>query len=254
MPVYRLTIAYDGTSYYGWQRQPDRPTIAGTLESRFYAVFKKEIKLIGASRTDAGVHALGQAASFALDVSIDSKKLLFAWNNALPQDILIRSLSDTSDDFHPQRHVAEKTYYYHFFQQRALPFLGRYGFYAGTIDTEKLRAGLEIFKGTHDFRSFCTGYEAESTIRTITEVEVVTFKRYGVQRIVVKGPGFLRYMIRRIVGACLDVAAHKEKSIIHLQDALAECNPHQHLHVAPAQGLVLHSIEYEHSIQSERYR
>jgi len=245
MPIYRLLIAYDGTDYFGWQRQPDQPTIAGVLENRFESVFKKPISITGASRTDAGVHALGQVASFSLDTPIDPKKLMFAWNNALPKDILIRSLSCVPDDFHPQRDVVEKTYYYHFFQERPLPFVARYGFFCGPIDEQKLHEGLKIFIGTHDFRSFCTGYEAESTIRTINAIEYMHFKRYGISRIAVKGPGFLRYMIRRIVGACLDVASYKSKSIDVLQYALDEKNPHQHLHVAPSRGLLLHGISYK---------
>jgi tRNA pseudouridine38-40 synthase len=124
-----------------------------------------------------------------------------------------------------------------------LPFLARYGFFCGNVNKEKLADGLQLFVGTHDFRSFCTGDEAESTIRTIDEIELMYFKRWGVHRIAVKGPGFLRYMIRRIVGACLDVAS-SQKSINELVIALDAKDPHQHLHVAPAHGLVLHGIRY----------
>lgn len=241
--MHKMLVAYDGTNYHGWQLQPDMPTIAGILEQRFRAVFKQDIKLIGSSRTDAGVHALGQVVAFSLDQSIPVDKLHFAWNNALPKDILIRSLETISDSFHPQRNVKEKTYYYHFFEQRPLPFVARYGFFCGKIDRKKLETGLRIFIGTHDFRSFCTGYEAENTIRTINSIELIHYKRYGCYRIVIKGPGFLRYMIRRIVGACLDVATTK-KSLDELVCALAAKNPHQHLHVAPAHGLVLYGVRY----------
>lgn len=170
--------------------------------------------------------------------------MLHAWNNALPQDILIRTLHVAAETFHPQRDVLEKTYYYHFFEERPLPFLARYGFFCGTIQQEKLQEGLQIFVGTHDFRSFCTGHEAESTIRTISSIELKHFKRFGVYRIIVRGPGFLRYMIRRIVGACLDVASSR-KPIDLLPQALAAQDPHQHLHVAPAQGLVLREVHYK---------
>lgn len=244
MHVYKIIIAYDGTAYHGWQVQPQDITIAGMLENRFKDVFKIPIKLIGASRTDAGVHALGQVASFSLDPQIEAESLTWAWNNALPRDILIRSLEEVSSDFHPQRSVAEKTYHYYFFDKRPLPFLSRYGYYQGTFDRTQLIEGLQVFVGTHDFRSFCTGYEQESTIRTINCIELQYFKRYGVYRISVKGPGFLRYMIRRIVGACLDVASSPYKSINDLQIALDAKNPQQNLFVAPAHGLVLHSIHY----------
>ena len=217
MPVYKLIVAYDGTAYHGWQLQPDLPTITGLLQSRFHSVFKIPIKITGASRTDAGVHALGQVAAFSLDIEIDPGKLLFAWNNALPHDIVIRSLEVAPDDYHPQRKVIQKTYYYHFFDKRPLPFLARYGYDAGSIDHDKLHEGLQTFIGTHDFRSFCTGHEQESTIRTIDSIEIKHFSRYGVYRVVVKGPGFLRYQIRRIVGACLDVAAHEKNHWMNFQ-------------------------------------
>ncbi len=243
MRMHKLVVAYDGTAYHGWQIQPDVPTIAGILEKRFQDVFKKRIKLVGASRTDAGVHALGQVARFELDVAIPPKTLLFAWNNVLPPDVLIRSLEIVPETFHPQRDVVEKTYYFHFFEHRPLPFLARYGFFCGKVDQAKLFEGLQIFVGTHDFRSFCTGDDAESTIRTINSIELMHYKRFGVHRIAVKGPGFLRYMIRRIVGACLDVASSK-KQLNELSYALDAKDPHQHLHVAPAHGLILHGVQY----------
>lgn len=238
-----MVVAYDGTAYHGWQVQPEVPTVAGVLEKRFQDVFKKHIKLIGASRTDAGVHALGQVASFALDHTIAPETMLFAWNNVLPPDILIRSLDVVCDTYHPQRQVIQKTYYYHFFEQRPLPFLGRYGFFCGKFDTAKVYEGLQIFVGTHDYRSFCTGDEAESTIRTIDSIDLVYYRRFGVYRIAVKGPGFLRHMIRRIVGACLDVAS-SNKRIDELVKALDSKDPHQHLYVAPPHGLILHGIQY----------
>ncbi len=243
MQQYKIIIAYDGTAYHGWQLQPEAPTVVGMLERRFNDVFKKNIKIIGASRTDAGVHALGQVACFSLDSPIPSAKMLWAWNNALPQDILIRSCEEVAD-FHPQRHVSDKTYYYHLFKERPLPFLARYGFHSGPFDDEKLAEAAQIFTGTHDFRSFCTGYERENTVRTVHAISVRYLSRYRVYRIEVRGPGFLRYMIRRIVGACLDVASAKHKPLEVLEAALAERNPHQHLFVVPAQGLMLYHIDY----------
>ncbi len=243
--VYKLIIAYDGSDYSGWQAQPNKPTVAGTLQDRFKDVFKNEITLIGASRTDTGVHALGQVASFSLDRSIPEDRLLWAWNNSLPQDIVIRSLTAAPADFHPRALVEEKTYYYHFFEERPLPFVARFGYYTGPIDKEKLLQGLQVFVGTHDFRSFCTGYQAESTIRTINSIELVYSKRFGAYSIIVKGPGFLRYMIRRIVGACLDVASAKGVSQETLLNALAAKSPQQHFCVAPPSGLMLYEIHYK---------
>jgi tRNA pseudouridine38-40 synthase len=238
---YKVVVAYDGTDYYGWQKQPDVPTIASILEQRFKSVFKKDIHLIGASRTDAGVHALGQVASFSLDTPISADNLLRAWNNALPPAIVIRSLEEV-EEFHPQRYVKEKTYYYHFFEQRPLPYRARFGYFNGPVDAQKLRSALQLFEGTHDFRSFCTGYEAESTIRTIRAISLVQYRHMS--RIIVQGPGFLRHMIRRIVGGCLEIAS-SSRPIELLSVALAEKSSHQHLFVAPPQGLMLYRIEYD---------
>jgi tRNA pseudouridine38-40 synthase len=244
MDAYKILVAYDGLDYHGWQLQPDRLTIAGVLQSRFKAVFKKEIHIVGASRTDAGVHALGQVARFYTDMSITPEKLRTAWNNLLPRDILIRKLILAEPDFHPQRHVLEKTYYYHFFTQKPLPFLARYGFYRQmSLDLERLQECISIFVGTHDFRSFCTGYEQESTIRTINSLTARYVKRYGVYRIEIKGPGFLRYMIRRIVGASLDIAS-TSRPLKELREALAAKNPQQHLFTVPGHGLMLGHISY----------
>ena len=244
--TYKIIIAYDGTNYCGWQAQPHVVTVAGVLEQRFAAVFKQKIKLLGASRTDAGVHALGQVARFTTDLTVSSEQLKNAWNNVLPADIVIRELTQVDDTFHPQHAVAQKTYYYHFFQQRPLPFVYRYGaYYKPHVNLEKLQECLSVFVGTHDFRSFCTGNDKENTIRTIDAITVCSFKRYKVYRITVKGPGFLRYMIRRIVGACLDSASSLELAKEDLRVALEAKNPIQKFDTAPAQGLILVKIDYK---------
>ncbi len=242
---YKMIIAYDGTDYHGWQFQPELTTIAGVLQDRFFAVFKKPIKLLGASRTDAGVHALGQVARFKADFSIDKSLLKRAWNNLLPSSILIRDIIEAPEGYHPQHDVEEKVYYYHFFTSRPLPFYARYAlFYKIPLDIDKLKEALQIFVGTHDFRSFCTGYDKPSTIRTINSIELVYVERYQVYRIIVKGRSFLHYMIRRIVGAALEIASHPEKDLCLLTKALESKHPHQHLPNAPAHGLMLSSIKY----------
>lgn len=245
MQKYKLVVAYDGTDFHGWQFQPHEITVAGILQERFFQVFNKEIKIVGASRTDSGVHALGQVAQFSSDFNIDTKMLKRAWNNLLPISILIKDIVIVDQDFHPQGNVKEKTYFYHFFTSRPVPFYARYGlFYKISLDMQKLKESLKIFIGEHDFRSFCTGYDQETTVRTINSIALDFIEEYSVYRITVKGPGFLRYMIRRIVGACLEVASHKNKSIDLLTRALEEKNPQQPLPTAPSRGLLLYNIEY----------
>lgn len=245
MNAYKIIIAYDGTDFCGWQIQPDAPTIADLLQERFKAVFKKDIKIIGASRTDAGVHAVGQVARFYTNINLDTTSMQRAWNNLLPSSVLIRNITHVSEDFHPQAQVLQKTYYYHIFTCRPLPFLARYGWYPkNSFCVDKLKQALSIFVGTHDFRSFCTGYEQESTIRTIDSIEVIYVRKYKVYQISIKGPAFLRYMIRRIVGACILIAS-SNRSPQELKAAIDARDPQQALLTAPAHGLMLYKIQYK---------
>jgi|SRR5579859_6226959 len=248
MFCYKLIIAYDGTDYHGWQKQfHDHITVTQVLEDTFFKVFGKKISILGSSRTDAGVHAAGQVASFSTDIDIDPQQMRLAWNGRLPVSILIRSITRTEVRFNPMNDVAQKTYYYHVLTQRPLPFFSRYGYYyRWNIDIEKLRTALQVFVGTHDFRSFCTLYDKDKdTVRTIDSIEVVYMPRYKLYRIIVKGYSFLHFMIRRIVGACLEVASRDYLSCADLEHALAQKNPQQSLPKAPAHGLMLYKIRYK---------
>jgi tRNA pseudouridine38-40 synthase len=246
MQQYKLTIAYDGTQYHGWQVQPDATTVAGVLQAQFQKVFGMSITLIGASRTDAGVHAVGQVAMFRTDMRIEAASLKRAWNGGLPSDILIRSLEAVPADFHVQRNVQQKTYWYHIAVQRPLPFFARYClYYRLPFDVKKFEACLQEFVGTHDFRSFCTGDEQESTVRTVDAIHLEYRPEYQAYRVVVRGPGFLRYMIRRMVGAALHVATYKHFSHADLREIFAAKNPQHCLPTAPAQGLMLRKIIYK---------
>lgn len=247
MNYYKIIVAYDGTNYHGWQIQPNRPTIAQALHKTFTKVFGVDASIIGASRTDAGVHALGQVALLKTELDVDVAKLLFAWNNRLPADLLIRSLEKVSENFHPQRSVEQKTYWYHFFPERPLPFFARYGLHVRVMpDVDKLCQALQIFVGTHDFRSFCTGDDmGPDTVRTIDEINVTYIKRFKAYRIEVKGPGFLRYMIRRIVGACIITGQKDYFPLEYLCEVLLAKSPLHTLPTAPAHGLVLYKIKYK---------
>lgn len=244
MYYYTLIVAYDGTWYHGWQKQKDLPSIAGTLERAFFHVFHRPVKLKGVSRTDAGVHALGQLVSISIDFAIEPEALKRAWNFALPPDIVIRSIKVQHKQIHIFNTIDYKIYYYHFFVQRPLPFVQQYGWYLKQpLDMQKLMHALHIFKGTHDFRSFCSSEdERECMIRTIDQIELEYIKRFGVYRIKVVGSAFLRHMIRRIVGASITVATRNTLPVSVLQKALAEKDPEQTLENAPAKGLLLYKI------------
>ena len=155
MKSYKLIVAYDGSDYFGWQAQTHKPSIAGELDRAFKMVFKRDMRVLGASRTDAGVHALGQVVRIKTDVAIDAQRLKWAWNNALPATIVIRSLELVDNSFNPFCAVVQKTYYYHFFTEQPLPFLQRYGYYHPyKINMNLLNDALQFFVGTHDFCSF----------------------------------------------------------------------------------------------------
>jgi tRNA pseudouridine38-40 synthase len=244
---YRCTIAYDGTDYFGWQFQPDRITVVQTLQQTFHKVFHCDASIVGASRTDAGVHALGQVAVCRTELDIDVRHIMWAWNNRLPHDIMIRSCERVDDNFHPQRNVLQKTYRYYFCCERPLPQVSRYRWYVRKKpDMLKLQKCLDIFVGTHDFRSFCTGDDmGTDTVRTINSITLNYIEYESVFCIEVCGASFLRYMIRRIVGASLIVAASHHLQVDYIRQVLHACNPLQKLPTAPAQGLVLQSIVYK---------
>ncbi len=251
---YKCVVAYDGTGYVGWQRQLEQRTIAGTLESAFQKVFGHEIKMLAASRTDAGVHARAQVAAFDTHLTIDPSAILIAWNGKLPAGITIRSIAVCENTFNPRYHVAQKTYHYNFFLEPPLPFYERYGWHVRyQVDLEKLHACLQTFVGTHDFSSFATVDGTKNPIRTIHAIDLSFDPVSRMHTISIKGPSFLRFMIRRIVGACIDTASRKEVLPSLLAEKLAEKNPTQRLFRAPAHGLVLDSIEYvpRHSAKSQ---
>lgn len=243
---YRIIVAYDGTSYQGWQTQENGPTVSAALSTTFKNVFGQDIKIIGASRTDAGVHALGQVARFDTALNLQPEAIKNAWNNRLPGDLHIRSLEPSLLDFNPRYDAVEKTYWYHFFTNRPMPFAARFGtFYYHDIDFDKLARCLAVFAGTHDFRSFCTGDDIKTTVRTISRIGLEYAPEFQAHRIAVVGPGFARYMVRRIVGACLHVACRPHVPIDELTRTMAQCNPLHTLPTAPARGLMLAHIVYK---------
>lgn len=246
-----MVVSYDGTNYHGWQAQPKTITIAGTLQNTFKKTFGAEILILGASRTDAGVHARGQVAIFSSDLDLPVDRILFAWNNMLPDDIVITSLELADPDFHPHYNVKQKTYCYTVYAQRPCPFTTRYGwYYYKQLNIDRLRAALNQFLGTHDFRAFCTieNVVIENTVRTIDSIDVLYDTELGVYRIEIKGEKFLRYMIRRMVGAAVKIAADETISLDLITKTLEKKDPSHELPNAPACGLTLMNIEYQNKV------
>lgn len=245
MKWYKVIASYDGTDYYGWQVQKKLPTIAQTMQDAFKSVFKKTIILRGASRTDAGVHALGHVAFFSTDLTCDAQAIQFAWGNSLPASIIIKHLEEVGPIIHPHAHIFLKTYWYHFFVQKPLPFAARYGWHVlKKIDMHLLEEALQVFVGTHDFRLFCSSDVIGSTIRSIDSIKLLYVPEYGAWRIEIKAHSFLRYMVRRIVGAAIEVATNHNLSLMLLKDMLNDNEVACQYTCAPAKGLLLKSIEY----------
>lgn len=170
-----LRVAYDGTNYHGWQLQPNAATIEGELNRALCALTGEEIVVTGASRTDAGVHALGNVAVFDTTSRIPAEKFSYALNQRLPEDIVIQSSKQVADDFHPRHCDCRKTYEYDILNRTfPLPAYRNTAYFLyGTLNIEAMRKACQAFLGEHDFASFCAaGAQVQTTVRTIYSLEV----------------------------------------------------------------------------------
>lgn len=241
----RLTVAYDGTNYQGWQIQPGVRTIEGELNKHLSGLLQETITVIGASRTDSGVHALCNIAVFDAHTQIPGEKISYALNQRLPEDIRIQKSEEVDRDFHPRHCNSRKTYEYHIWNaQFPLPTRRLYHYYTyRELDTIKMKAAGAYLEGEHDFKSFCAAAAVvESTVRTIYEVNV---ERKG-QEIIIRvcGNGFLYNMVRIIAGTLLEVGMGKY-SPEQIQTILAARERSAAGPTAPANGLILVRYEFD---------
>ena len=275
--TWKLTIAYDGTDFHGWQIQPGVPTIQAELQSALGRVFGESPLPQGSGRTDAGVHALAQVASFALQAHIPPANLLRALNRTLPGSIRIVDAQIVPDTFHARHSAIAKTYEYRVLpiepagSQICPPFLARYVYpYSWRIELSALNSAAAAFVGGHDFRSFAASdpdlttrshhSEEDNLIQTETRTTIRTIYRSawteqiadGFHLLIYRvcGNGFLHHMVRNLVGTMLDIARGYMRlddipSILHAHDRTC-AGP-----TAPARGLFLHSVEYN---DTERVR
>lgn len=245
---YKIIVCYDGTAYAGWQEQPGKNSICGELKKSFKKAFHLDCYVVAASRTDAGVHALGQIVLVKTELNIAPEKLVWVWNNALAADVYIRQAQIAPEGFHPWYAVKQKTYYYHIFPTRPLPFFAKYGwFYPYDFDEKKFAQALQLFQGTHDFNAFRSADDfRENTQRTILSIDSIFIKRYTVYQVQVIGKKFMRHMIRRMVGAALTVATQSNNFELEtIERLLKSGDPNHPLQNAPSCGLVLKKIDYE---------
>lgn len=241
----KLVVAYDGTNYCGWQVQPNGETIEGVLNRELSSLLGEDIKVTGASRTDSGVHSLGNVAVFDTDTRIPPEKISYALNIRLPEDIVVQDSCEVAPDFHPRHCNSRKTYEYRILNRRfAMPTrrLDTY-FYHRPLDVERMQQAARYLEGTHDFKSFCSvNTVVEDTVRKIYTLQVIK-DADDIITIRVQGSGFLYNMVRILAGTLIQVgigAMEPEQmtEILEAKDRSAS-GP-----TAPAQGLTMMGIEF----------
>ncbi len=265
----KLTIAYDGTNYSGWQVQDNAVTIQGTVSEALNALLKdcgdtqammnEGVELIGASRTDAGVHAEGNVAVFDTTAQMPAEKFCYALNARLPEDIRVLQSEEVSDNFHPRYTSSHKTYVYQILNTSiAIPTYNRYSHHIyEDLNINTMHEAEDFFIGEHDFSAFCSaGAQVKSKVRTIeslhvtehpgdwTESLTIPEKSGKIVRIEVTGTGFLYNMVRIIAGTLIEVGLGR-RSLDTVRRAIAEGDRSLAGPTAPAKGLILKRIEYE---------
>lgn len=240
----KLQIAYDGTSYHGWQIQPNTVTIEGVINEKLSELCQEEIKVIGASRTDAGVHAYGNVAVFDTSSPIPAEKFPFALNRILPTNIRVQSGIEVPGDFHPRHCNSIKTYQYHIFNSRIpIPTNRLYSYhFHWDLNLDAMKQAAQYFIGEHDFKSFCsTKTQVQDTTRTIYSLEL---EQNGEEILLtIQGNGFLYNMVRIITGTLLQVGTghYRPEQIKEMIDSKDRTKAGA---CAPAHGLFLVRIAY----------
>lgn len=253
MPHFKITLAYDGGDYVGWQRQAAGVSIQGLVEEALGILDGREVMVAGASRTDSGVHALGQVASATIERPIDGPSLVRAVNARLPQAVRVLDAVEVPAAFHARFDARAKTYRYRVWNGDVLsPFEARYAWHAPAprLDVAAMDAAARHFEGRHDFAAFqASGGTARSTERTIVTSRVRTADgvQAGTVPLVVyevQGQGFLRHMVRTIVGTLVEVGRGR-RAPEWAADVLGSRDRARTGQTAPALGLFLVRVDYE---------
>lgn len=245
----KMVVAYDGTNYCGWQVQPNGITIEEVLNRSLSNLLGEKIEVMGASRTDSGVHSLGNVAVFDTNTRMPADKIAFALNQRLPEDIVVQGSCEVPSDWHPRYQESTKTYEYRILNRTfRMPTrrLDTY-FYHYPLDVEQMSEAASYLVGTHDFASFCAANaQVKSTVRTI--YSCTAQKENDIITIRVTGNGFLYNMVRIIAGTLIEVGAGKRRPV-EIKDILAAENRDAAGPTAPAQGLTMMGIEYEEKLK-----
>lgn len=242
MKNYKITLSYDGTEYCGWQFQPHLRTIQGTLQETLARLGGKDVCVHGAGRTDAGVHALGQTANFKAELKLDDAELFKAMNAILPADIRVLSLETAPPGFHSRRNARAKTYRYRIVTAPAIsPFDLRFALHHPyPLPLKRLRDAARLFVRTGDFSGFSSNKD-RSPVRRVTRSE---WQKKGDELIyTIQADGFLRYMVRTIVGTLLEVGRGRIP-VDRIEEIFARGERTADSPTAPAKGLCLVKIDY----------
>lgn len=247
MANFKLTIEYDGTGYHGWQRQKNQKTLQGEIEKALATMVRQPVKLIGSGRTDAGVHALGQVASFSSPVSIPAEAYHKGLNSLLPDDIVIHECTPAPPDFHARYDAIGKRYHYRLLNREIPSALERrYVWHIRKpLDRQAMRRAARHLIGEHDFKAFeGAGSPRAHTVRHMVHADVVEIKP-DLLVFEIKGSGFLRFMVRNIVSTLVNVGLDK-MSPDGFREVLLSRNRSKAGATAPPQGLFLMSVTYDH--------
>lgn len=240
----KLTIAYDGTAYAGWQIQPTEPTVQAVIETAWHEITREQIRVMAAGRTDAGVHALGQVVGLSTETSLSTADLHRGLNAVLPEDVAVVEVEEAPENFHATYDARRKTYRYQIHNGRTPDvFNRRYVWhYPQPLDADKMHAAAQALAGKHDFASFeSAGSERPDSVRTLFAVDV---KRDSDRiTIEVTGDGFLYNMVRGIVGTLYEVGRGAREPD-WVAEVLAGRDRKKAGPNAPAHGLVLMRVDY----------
>jgi tRNA pseudouridine38-40 synthase len=242
----KLTIEYDGTNYYGWQKQKEMKTVQGEIEEAILLVTKEKCEVIGSSRTDAGVHALNQKAHFEMNIKISADRLLKGMNSLLPDDIHIKDIKMVSDDFHARFDAIGKEYVYIINMGEYNPIERNYVYqYCKKLDVVAMERGIKYLEGEHNFKSFVkTDEEIVDYVRKISQTMIVRdSKDFNKLIITFVGTGFLRYMVRNMVGLLIAIGEGKKKPE-DIMDILRHEDRKFAAKTAPSCGLYLRNVFY----------
>lgn len=248
MRTFKLTLAYDGTAYAGWQLQPGQATLQGALEQALQTITRETIRVAASGRTDAGVHALGQVVSFRSQTHLSCDVLLKALNAELPRDVAALQLDEAPADFHATRDALRKRYRYQLDDGPVRDVFARAYVWQlrERVDAEVMHRAAQALVGTHDFASFEThGSPRDSSVRTVYELNLQRGQGDRAHRVTleIEGNGFLYNMVRAIVGTLVEVGRGVRDQAWPAQ-VLAACDRKAAGQTAPPQGLFLVRVDY----------